>query len=398
MAETTMATPQATVLVVEDDPNIRDIVAMILSDAGYRVLKAGDGGAALALVQQERPALIVSDVKMPGLDGFGLCEQIRADRDLAQIPFIFLTASDEHADVRRGMVLGADDYLTKPFEADELVAAVQVRLARAAEAQAAIDRASANLQDSIVRSLTHEFRTPLALVAGYTDLLESDGQALGPDEFDQVLRGLHSGSARLMSLVEDFLLLNQLEAGVVAREAARVPFQPIVPDPIIKRAVARAQAAAQARHVHLATDCRTADVMVAICPDHLAQIAARLVDNACKFSKPEGGRVAVSTRCLGDRWQLSVADQGIGIPAEALDWIFEAFRQVDRARLEQQGSGVGLTIVRGLAEVYGGQVSVESTPGKGSIFALVLPVAEFLAPEPARGAAATGAGGIANLE
>lgn len=376
MAETT-TTPRATILVVEDDPNIREIVAMILGDEGYRVLQAGDGAAALSLVQQEGLDLIVSDVKMPGLDGFGLCEQVRANRDLSQLPFIFLTASDERADVRRGMVLGADDYLTKPFEAHELVAAVEVRLARAAEARAAIDRAGADLQDNIVRSLTHEFRTPLALVAGYTDLLESDGRTLEREEFDQVLRGLHSGSARLMSLVEDFLLLTQLETGVVAREAARAPFQTIAPDPVIMQAVARAQAAAKARAVRLAADCQAAGVMVAICPEHLGEIAARLLDNACKFSKPEGGRVAVTTSCQGDRWQLVVADQGIGIPSDALPWIFEAFRQVDRRRLEQQGSGVGLTIVRGLAEVYGGQVTVESTPGQGSVFAVTLPVAQF---------------------
>lgn len=375
MADRTTTAPRATVLVVEDDPNIREIVAMILHDEGYRVLRAEEGTAALALVQQERPALIVSDVKMPGLDGFGLCEQVRANRDLAQIPFIFLTASDERADVRHGMVLGADDYLTKPFEAEELVAAVQVRLARAAEARAAIERAGTDLQDSIVRSLTHEFRTPLALVAGYTDLLESDGQALGREEFDQVLHGLHSGSARLMSLVEDFLLLTQIETGVVAREAARVPFQPIVPDPVIERAVAQAQAAAGARSVHLSVDCRTAEVMVAICPEHLAQIAGRLLDNAIKFSKPDGGRVEVTTGCRGDEWRLAVRDQGIGIPPEVLPWIFQAFRQVDRARLEQQGSGVGLTIVRGLAEVYGGRVIVESTPSQGSTFVVTLPLA-----------------------
>jgi signal transduction histidine kinase len=183
-----------------------------------------------------------------------------------------------------------------------------------------------------------------------------------------------------MSLVEDFLLLTQLESGVVAREATRVPLQPITPDPVIQQAVARARATAEARSVHLVAKCQTADVMVPICAEHLTQIVGRLLDNACKFSKPAGGRVEVTTGCREDSWQLAVSDQGIGIPPEALAWIFEAFRQVDRHRLEQQGSGVGLTIVRGLARVYGGQVAVESTPGQGSTFTVALPLADSSPP------------------
>ena len=375
MADRTTTAPRATVLVVEDEGSIRELVATILSDKGYRVLQAGDGSAGLSLAQEEKPDLILSDIRMPGLDGFALCEQLRADRDLAQIPFIFLTAYGERTNVRRGMGLGADDYLTKPFDADELVEAVQVRLARAAEARAAIDRAGADLRESIVRSLTHEFRTPLTLVAGYTELLQSDGLGLSQEEFDQVLDGLHSGSARLKSMVEDFLLLTQLEVGVIARQLARAEIPPIAPDLIVQQAVAQSQVKADARNVALATDCGTAQAAVAICAEHLAEIVSRLMDNAIKFSKDGGGRVVVSTRCQDNEWRLAVADQGIGIPADALSWIFDAFRQVDRAHLEQQGSGVGLTIVRGLAEVYGGRVVVESAPSQGSTFVVTLPVA-----------------------
>jgi two-component system sensor histidine kinase/response regulator len=374
MAEVTATTPEATILVAEDENNVLEMVVVILCDAGYRVLQASDGFTALSLALEEKPDLIVSDVNMPGLDGFGLCERLRANRDLARVPFIFLTGLDRRADVRHGMGLGADDYLTKPFEPDELLAAVRVRLARATEAKEAIERAGADLRDSIVRSLTHEFRTPLALVAGYTELLETDGQSLSEEELGQVLEGLHSGSARLMSLVEDFLLLTQVETGAIAREVTRLEVRPIFPDPVVEQAVAEAQVAAAARGVHLGADCQTAHVVLAIFRTHLAEIIARLVDNAIKFSKAAGGQVEVTTCCQGHDWVLTVTDEGIGIPPEALSWIFDAFRQVDRARLEQQGVGVGLTIVRGLVEVYGGRMAVESSPGQGSTFRVMLPV------------------------
>lgn len=374
MAEVTATTPGATILVAEDENNVLEMVVVILCDAGYQVLRASDGFTALSLALEEKPDLVISDVNMPGLDGFDLCERLRADRDLARIPFIFLTGLDRRVDVRRGMGLGADDYLTKPFEPDELLAAVRVRLARAAETRVAIERAGANLRDSIVRSLTHEFRTPLALVAGYTELLETDGQSLSEEELGQVLEGLHSGSARLMSLVEDFLLLTQVETGAIAREVTRLEVRPVVPDPVVEQAVAEAQVAAAARGVHLGADCQTAHVVLAIFRTHLAEIIGRLVDNAIKFSKAAGGQVEVTTRCQGHDWVLTVTDEGIGIPPEALPWIFDAFRQVDRARIEQQGVGVGLTIVRGLVEVYGGRMAVESSPGQGSTFRVMLPV------------------------
>ena len=374
MVEVTATTPGATILVAEDENNVLEMVVVILCDAGYQVLRASDGFTALSLALEEKPDLVISDVNMPGLDGFDLCERLRADRDLARIPFIFLTGLDRRVDVRRGMGLGADDYLTKPFEPDELLAAVRVRLARAAETRAAIERAGANLRDSIVRSLTHEFRTPLALVAGYTELLETDGQSLSEEELGQVLEGLHSGSARLMSLVEDFLLLNQVETGAIAREVTRLEVRPIVPDPVVEQAVAEAQVAAAARGVHLGADCQAAHVVLAIFRTHLAEIIGRLVDNAIKFSKAAGGQVEVTTRCQGHDWVLTVTDEGIGIPPEALSWIFDAFRQVDRARIEQQGVGVGLTIVRGLVEVYGGRIAVESAPSQGSTFRVMLPV------------------------
>jgi signal transduction histidine kinase len=102
------------------------------------------------------------------------------------------------------------------------------------------------------------------------------------------------------------------------------------------------------------------------------------VDNAVKFSKDKGGNVMLTTRREGDSWVLEVSDNGIGIRKDALPWVFEAFRQVDRDQMEQQGAGVGLTIVRRLTELYGGSVSVESAPGKGSIFTVHLP----LSPQP----------------
>jgi signal transduction histidine kinase len=325
-------------------------------------------------VEVHEPDLIISDVSMPGMDGFALCECVRANPRFAQTPFIFLTARGERADMRRGMGLGADDYVIKPFEPDDLLAAVNVRLARAAEAQAAIHQAGADLQDQIIRTLTHEFRTPLALVMGYTELLENSNEEMKPQEFSQVLQGLHTGSSRLMNLVEDFLLLSKLKTGVIAREIEQNQQAPVPPDPVVRLLMQKIENRAAARNITLIADCLASGVRVDLYEQHLAEIVLRLLDNAIKFSKRRGGTVLVSTRVDAGDWVLTIADEGIGIRQEALPWIFEAFRQVDRARLEQQGAGVGLTIVRSLVELYGGQISIQSTQGQGTTCTVRLPL------------------------
>ena len=132
-----MSDPRHTILVVEDDAQILEILCILLREQGYHVVQAREGQTALSLVQNTRPDLIVSDVKMPGMDGFTLCEHVRADPAFAHVPFIFLTARDDKADRRRGMVLGADDYLTKPFEPEDLLLAIDARLARVAKTKEA---------------------------------------------------------------------------------------------------------------------------------------------------------------------------------------------------------------------------------------------------------------------
>jgi signal transduction histidine kinase len=365
---------QPTVLVVEDEPVILEIITSLLQEEQYKVLQAPNGQAALALLEDDRPDLIISDIRMPGMDGFELCERVRANPDFAQLPFIFLTGRDERADMRRGMGLGADDYLTKPFDPEDLLTAVRVRLSRAAETQAAIARAGSGLQDQIIQSLTHEFRTPLSLVVGYTDLLESTGRQLDEDDFESVMHGLHAGSRRLVSLVEDFLLLSKLRTGTIAEEIAQEPLAAVHPDLMVQGVAEQAAGRASARKVTLTVECTAPDVTVRISREHLSEIVSRLLDNAIKFSKRDGGQVTLSTRREGGFWVLGVADEGIGIREEAHAWLFEAFQQVDRSQMEQQGTGVGLTIVKGLVEAYGGLIGLESTPGIGSAFSVWLPI------------------------
>jgi signal transduction histidine kinase len=367
---------QPTILVIEDDPNMLEIITFILEDVNYKVLAADCAEAALETLTTSNPSLIVSDIMMPGMSGFDFYEHLLQSEQWSRIPFIFLTAKSQRPDIRRGMELGADDYLVKPFEPEELIRAVQVRLERAAEAQAAIDEAAADLKQSIVQTLTHEFRTPLALVVGYTELLEDIGQEMDQQSFQKTLQGLHEGAQRLATLVEDFLTLSRLNSGSLVQEIKSTPLATHNPDRTVEQVIAEFREKASSEGVSFAMELDGHDLTIAAAGQHLADIVRRLVSNAVKFSKGTDYPVRVTTGRDGQFWCMAIADKGIGIPEELQPTIFESFRQVGRRRREQQGSGVGLTIVRGLVEAYGGRIAVQSAEGQGATFTVWLPLGE----------------------
>lgn len=376
-----------TILVVEDDVALLEGVRDMLELAGYRVLTACHGQEALQVLEAHpQPDLIISDIMMPRMNGYEFYEAVRARPEWVAIPFIFLTALGEKSDVRLGKQLGADDYIVKPFDEEDLLVAVNAKLRRSAQLQAAQDQQVSSLKHSILTMLNHEFRTPLTLVTSYTEMIsESEGKT-DTAEFEEFLRGIRKGSDRLRRLVEDFIFLVELESG----EARKVYEwrRTLVTDlrALIEAAVAPYRSVAALRGLGLVVDVPQGLPPLLADVEYLEDAVRRLLDNACKFSQQgvirvtAGLRQAVPTgadEAEGQRdWvSIAVSDQGIGIAAEELPRIFEAFYQSNREKLEQQGSGSGLAIVKGIVEMHGGQVEVESRPGVGSTFTIVLPVA-----------------------
>lgn len=365
-------TAQTTILVVDDDLSILDNLADLLQISGYDALTAINGVKAFQAMQNKMPDLIISDIMMPEMDGYAFYDAVRANPDWALIPFIFLTARGQSVDIRRGIGLGADHYIVKPFEPEDLLALVRARLKRTQEIQTAMQDSVEHTKQQILTNVSHELRTPLNAIYGFVSILQEDYATLSDGEVKEMLNITQRGTTRLIKLVEDLLLLVRMDSGAVALEIARFRTH-IALKPLVYEVVQNLSIAAEKRQVQI--EVQVPDTLTVFCvPTYLQDALSRLAENAIKFSASTGGRAVISAAEQNGAIVISVQDEGIGIDDTKQKMLFERFRQIDREKLEQQGVGLGLSIAHGLIRLHGGDIQVESRPGQGSVFTMTLPL------------------------
>ncbi len=351
------------ILVIDDQDTIRANLVEILEAEGFDVLNVEDGRSGAQLARQHLPDLIICDIMMPELDGYGVLTELRRDLATATIPFIFLTARADRSDLRQGMNLGADDYVVKPFTRDELLQAVSTRLAKQAAVAQKLSAKMDNLRSSIAMALPHELRTPLTGILGYSDILLEDYASLQVQDVLELAQGINSAAWRLQGLILNFMLYAELE--IAARDppyAHALLGQDLCP---IKSAVtaAAAQQAQQAeRQADVSVDLQ--DAVVPIAPIYVDKLAQELVSNACKFSA-SGTPVRVLGPRVGSAYHLSIQDSGRGMTAEQIADV-GAYVQFERKRHGQQGQGLGLVIARRLVELHRGELAITSVYGQGA--------------------------------
>ncbi len=316
------------ILVVEDHDELRDEVALVLETENYVVHTAADGREALEMLHRDGwcPDLIVSDIAMPHMDGYELFLKVHAIPSLSVIPFIFLTARGTRQDISIGRKLGVDDYLVKPFEPEEFLAAVGNKLKRSAQVRI---QAASELDDArrtMVQLLAHELRTPETYILGGLSLLyEELEQAMSPDA--EVSLGLiRSGALRMSRLTEQMVLFAELSSGHIRiqLEAAGEKFSL---ESLLNATIATHQADADERSVHIslikpcsAGPCDETLTVFGIA-DILSKGLGEIIRNAINYSSP-GSEVRVYLHQEGDQAMIQVIDYGRGIIAEDLKSIW----------------------------------------------------------------------------
>jgi signal transduction histidine kinase len=392
------------VLVVEDNREMAHFMRQCLEEH-YRVAIAEDGRAGLKLAKEVEPDLILSDIMMPEMSGDELVAQLRKDPTFRATPILLLSAK---ADDRLRIDLlthGAQDFVLKPFVPAELCARVRNLvdlyharrvLEAAVESQgrtvgemasdlAAKTRAlesADRVKDEFLAAVSHELRTPMNAIRGWVDLL--CGHNVEPAEYDEVFATLRRNSLHQAKLIEDLLDISRIVSGKL-----RIDVKPVRLSAAINEAIATLKLAADNKRVRLSFHCERGGDAVAGDPDRLQQVAANLIANAVKFSKP-GGAVDVTLTSDNGTAVIVVKDDGQGVDPAFLPHVFERFLQEDGSVTRRHGGlGLGLSIARHIVEMHGGSIHAESSgKGCGATFTVRLPVlaVRFVDRSDARGA------------
>ncbi len=359
-----------TILLIDDESRLLMGLSAMVKRAGYKVLSAGSGDDGLRLARTQHPNLIVCDVMMPPPNGFKVKQLLSEDPTTASIPFIFLTARTSQADVLHGFRLNSDDYITKPFNRDELLARIEAVLRRAEvsrqQGRDEIEQELETVRREVIQNVSHEFRTPIAILVPALEMFLEDRFGDLQEEELQFLQLALQNAHHLRWLIEDVLILSALDQN--RSNTFRQPVNPHyhLTDPIN-------QLLQEYQEKNLQTQIKIDPVinLHAPLPD-FTRAVLHLVDNACKFS-PAGGKIDIQVGTAHGQTVITVSDQGPGIPTEMRQKVFDRFFQIDQGTTRTyNGLGVGLTVARAVARAVGGDVFILDT-ATGCITLMAIP-------------------------
>jgi signal transduction histidine kinase len=383
---------QTLILVVDDNEVNRDVLARPLKRQGYNVATVENGRQAMDALRDQAFDLVLLDIMMPEIDGYAVLQQIKADDTLCHIPVIMISALDDMNSVVRCIEMGAEDYLSKPFDPTLLKARIgsclEKKRARDLEVRftAELERSYRKLQeleklrDDLTRMIIHDLRTPLTSVILGMQTLEIAGE-LNEDQRDLMDIAV-AGGQTLLGMINDLLDVEKLESGTM-----QLDYSVLSAAELVTSAISQVASLAQSKKLTVVQQ-----IAADLPPLHgdagkLLRTLVNLLGNAIKFT-PSGGAVTVEARPGEDEKTVvfSVRDTGEGIPSDAFERIFEKFGQVEsRKGGRTMSTGLGLTFCKLAVEAHGGHIGVESLPGQGSKFSFTIPLGALQEELPAAG-------------
>jgi signal transduction histidine kinase len=361
----------ASILVVDDTPANLQVLVGMLKEHGHRVRPVLEGRLALRAAKAEVPDLVLLDINMPDMNGFEVCEQLKADPKLADTPVIFISGNTETVDKVRAFSVGGVDYVTKPFQMAEVEARVATHLElrrKRRELQESIEalRRLETLRDSLVHMVVHDLRSPLAAISACLEVIKWDAEEQHRQELAaDVEMALHA-TRTIIRLVNSVLDVSKMEGTEM-----RLQLAPADMAAVARESVEELESLVGTRQ--LVRDWPDEPVMAVVDRDVVARVLQNLLGNALKFT-PTTGVVTIAVEANDDMVRMAVSDTGPGIPREYRERVFEKFGQVEAvSRGQRFSTGLGLTFCRLAVEAHGGRIGVDSEVGRGSTFWFVLP-------------------------
>jgi two-component system cell cycle sensor histidine kinase/response regulator CckA len=415
MSEPDTVPPKGTILVVDDTPANLRVLMSLLTSKGYTVRPAPSGERALQFVQATLPDLILLDILMPGMDGYAVCAQLKADARTSAIPVIFLSSEHEPLNKVQAFALGGVDYITKPFQAEEVLARVETHLSlgmlrkhlealvqeRTHELSAANDRLKAEIAErkrleaqllqaqkmesvgQLAGGIAHDFNNLLTAITGYTELLRN---ALSPDapaqhDLDEIARA----AERAANLTRQLLAFARKQ--IIEPQVLNLNDLLLETNKLVRRLIGE--------DIELAVVPAPNLGLVKVDPGQLEQVLVNMAVNA-RHAMPYGGKLTIETRNVvldqdeagqyvgltpGAYVSLAVSDTGIGMDQATQAHIFEPFFTT---KGPGEGTGLGLAMCYGIVKQHGGDIAIDSGLGRGTTFKIYLPRVAHAATVPAQ--------------
>lgn len=359
------------ILVVDDNPLIVNVLKNLLASENYQVYSAANGKEALSVLDKKAIDVVVCDVMMPHMDGYELHHNIRQKAECAHIPFVFLTALGDNVEITKGKESGADEYVVKPFQPENLLAIVRGKVVRSRNLKNLSEERYDHYRKRVIHTLSHEFRTPLVAINTGTELLIDQHGKLDIEKAKNLLEAIRRGGQRLENLVNDFMLLQQIEAGIAlrlydTRAAARV-FSELIND-----ALSSQEDLISREGFRLEVVNNTTVEKVKVYDIQIYDIIGRIISNCLKF-RTDNRTIEVHLYPQHDELVAEIRDRGLGINLDRVKEVIDVFGQIDREKLEQQGGGLGLAIASRYAHINKGRLEFDRRNGGGSIVSLILP-------------------------
>ncbi len=360
--------PESLILVVDDVQHNIQVVGTMLREAGYSIMPATSGAAALQRVQKKVPDLILLDLMMPEMDGLEVCRRLKADPATQPIPIIFLTASNEMSHLVQGLEAGAVYYVTKPFNPPELLARVRTHL-ELKHARDTIVRCGQELRwlneekNEFMGIAAHDLRNPLSAIKGYAEMVMEDAQDLSNRELEENGRRIQDTAARMVEMVQNLLDANRIERGEM-----RLDILPNDLRPLLQSVIETQRARATAKQQTILLEVPATPAMSRVDANIMLQVLENLVSNAVKYSPP-GKNIFVRLVHSADSVRCEVQDEGPGLSAEDQKKLFGKFARLSaKPTGGEHSTGLGLSIVKKMVEAMNGRVWCESELGKGATF------------------------------
>jgi signal transduction histidine kinase len=344
------------ILIVDDMPANVLLLVRMLSERGYNTRPVLSGKLALQAAREDPPDLILLDINMPEMNGFDVCEQLKAEVALKNIPVIFISALNETIDKVKAFRVGGVDYVTKPFQFEEVYARVQTHLHL---------RHLEILRDDLTHMVVHDLSNPLLVIFGLLDVLEfqeAPNLSSSTREFVTLARLC---AEELRNIISSILDVSKIGAGEM-----RLHCEPCDLGVLIRAMLSTTHLLPGSRSVRFIAPESPLFVMADVCL--VRRVLQNLISNAVSYT-PSGGEVLIDLTPSLNEARVSVTDSGPGIALEYHQRIFEKFGQVED-QSNRTGTGLGLTFCKLAIDALGGSIGLESEVGKGSTFWFTLPL------------------------